>query len=88
MKQGKILFVATILTIVFVMAMNIASRAQGAPPTPQVQALQQKLLQELNASLQCSEAALTLQQQLATANSEITQLKAKYEPPKKEEPKK
>lgn len=54
-----------------------------AQPTPETQALQAKLMQELNAALQCSAMAITLQQQLATAQSEVKRLTEKYEPKEK-----
>ena len=78
MKQGKILFVAAALTAIFMLAMNAASRAQQAP-TPQVQALSNKLMQEINANLQCAEQAVYVQQQIAAAQAEIKRLTDKYE---------
>jgi hypothetical protein len=80
MPHGKILLVSAILVSLFMMAMNAATRAQNAPATPQVQALSQRLMGEINANLQCNAAAIEGQQQLAVANAEVKRLTDKYEP--------
>ena len=56
--------------------------------TPEVQALQSRLLQELNASLQCTTQAITLQQQVNKLTADLKAMKDKYEPEKKPEQKK
>lgn len=85
MKQGKILMVAAIFTAMFMLAMNVASRAQPAP-SPKEQALSSKLSQEINNGLQCVEQLVTVNQQLAAAQAEVKRLTDKYE--SKPEPKK
>lgn len=67
------------------------AQTPGIPPTPEVQALAQKLMAEINANISCTAAGITLNQQLATMQAEIKRLKDKYEPataePKKDQPK-
>lgn len=56
------------------------------PPTPEAQALAQKLMAEINANIACTAAGISLNQQLVAAQAEIKRLKDKPEP-KKDEPK-
>lgn len=90
MIRSKGLLAIAALVALFMLAMNAASRAQTAPPTPQVSALSQKLMQEINSNLQCTEQSVTLQQQLVSAQAEVKRLTDKYEakPEEKAEPKK
>lgn len=51
--------------------------AQQQPaPSPEVQALQARVMQEINGNLQCSTAAITLQGENAKLKAEIEKLKA------------
>lgn len=56
-------------------------------PTPEVQALGQKLMNEININIQCSATGISLQQQLSAAQAHIKSLEDKYEPKKSEEKK-
>lgn len=84
MKQGKILLVAAALTALFCLAMNAAAYAQQPSP-PEVQALRQRVLIELNGNIQCATNMVDLQQQLAKSTEEVKRLTDKYEPVKKPE---
>ncbi len=55
---------------------------------PEVQALQAKLMQELNNSLQCTTQAITLQQQVTKITADLKAMKDKYEPEKIKDEKK
>ena len=50
--------------------------------------MSQRLMQEINANLQCSTAAIELGQHLEHAKAEVARLLAKYETAKPEAPKK
>jgi hypothetical protein len=54
--------------------------AQQPQQSPAEQALGSKLMQEINAGLQCTQNLISMQQQLAAAIKERDELKAKYEP--------
>lgn len=56
--------------------------AFGQQQSPMEQALVQKLMAEINTSLQCSAAQVTMQDQLKTAQARVKELEAKQEPPK------
>ena len=84
-SQGKILLTAAILVAVVTLVCNALAADQ---PTPQAQAMSQRLMQEINANLQCSTAAIELGQQLEHSKAEVARLLAKYEPAKPEAPKK
>ena len=86
-SQGKILLTAAILVAVLTLMFNGLARAADQP-TPQAQAMSQRLMQEINANLQCSTAAIELGQQLEHSKAELARLLAKYEPTKPEAPKK
>lgn len=60
---------------------HMAAQAQQpvAPPTPEAQALAQKLMAEINSNIQCTAAGITLQQRLVAAEAEVKRLKEKYE---------
>ena len=52
------------------------AQAQSAPPpSPEVQAIGQKLMAEINASVSCTAQAITLKQQLDMAQAELKALK-------------
>lgn len=72
--------------VIFWFALVHSAHSQGVPPTPESQALAQKLMAEINANIQCTTAGITLQQQLVAAQAKIKALEDKYEP-KKEPPK-
>ena len=61
----------------------LASVASAQQAAPEVQALQGKLMQELNASLQCTTQAITLQQQVTKLTADLKAMKDKYETEKK-----
>lgn len=52
--------------------------------SPEVRALNMRVGAEINSNLQCSTAALTLQDQLQTAQAEVKRLTEKYEPKAKD----
>lgn len=64
----------------------ISSVALAQQPSPESQALAQKLMAEINANIQCSAAGITLAQQLKDAQARIKALEDRYEP-KTSEPK-
>lgn len=68
-----------IVVAVAVVLSPVGAIAQSVAPQATEQALGQKLMQEINAGLQCSAQAMTLKQDLDKATAEVTQLKAKYE---------
>lgn len=74
-------------TIAIAVLLVLTAPALAQQPSPPVseQALAQKLMTEINAGIQCSATTITLQQQLAAAQAEIKELKAKM--PKDEPPK-
>lgn len=53
--------------------------AQSAQ-TPELQALGTKLMQEINANIQCNANAISGRQEIEKLQAEIKALKAKYEP--------
>lgn len=64
--------------IKLILALLISSAwAQQQPPTPETQALQTKLMQEINSNLQCTTSLITMQQQVQKLTDEIKELKEK-----------
>ena len=84
MKTGKALVVGAIIVAALMLALNAASHAQQ-PSTPEVQALRQRVLIELNGNIQCNSNLVDLQQRLEKEVAELTALKEKYEPTKKQD---
>jgi hypothetical protein len=89
MTKVKSLSHAFIIEFVVVsMAMGLGAalaQQQPAPPSPNEQALGQKLMAEINASIACGANLITANQALATAQARIKELEdklAKSEPPK------
>lgn len=64
-----------ILLAAFLLLATPALAQQPPPPTPEVQALQGKLMQEINSNLQCTTAAITLQAENAKLKAELDALK-------------
>lgn len=58
----------------------VAQQQQQQGPTPAEKALQDKLLIEINSSLQCMASNNAGQTELAKVQKELADLKAKYEP--------
>lgn len=54
--------------------------ARAQQVTPQIQALNQRIGNEINANLQCNATAIALQTQLTAEQAETKRLKDKYEP--------
>lgn len=54
--------------------LNASANAQQPPPSPEVQAIGNRLLQEIQTGIQCSANAITLQQELEKARAEIKRL--------------
>lgn len=52
------------------------------PPSPEIQALHAKLMQELNANLQCTSVAISLQTEIAKLKARIEELEKAPKPPK------
>ena len=84
MKTGKALVVGAIIVAALMLALNAASHAQQLS-TPEVQALRQRVLIELNGNIQCNSNLVDLQQRLEKEVAELTALKEKYEPTKKQD---
>ena len=57
-------------------------QAQEAPQSPRERALSQRVLTEINNSLQCTTIAEGLADQLKAAQAEVKRLTDKYEPKK------
>ena len=72
-----------VLLSALLMLITTSSLAQQQTQAPEVQALQAKLMQELNASLQCTTQAIALQQENTKLKAELDALKKPPEPPKK-----
>ena len=81
-RHGKMLAFGAALVFLFAMAMRAAS-AQGS--SPEVQALQQSYLEEINKNLQLRASLFTAQEQLVKAQAEIKKLQDQLPKP---EPKK
>ena len=64
----------------FVLSAGVAQAQQAQQPTPHDQAMGQRLLNEINASIQCETKAIALQQELSTAQVRVKELETKYEP--------
>lgn len=62
----------------------VATVALAEQPSPESQALAQKLMGEINANIQCGASVITLQQQIAAKDAQIKALTDKYEPKKDE----
>lgn len=82
-------FMLAPLLVLGILLLTIASAQQptivphpAPPPTPEAQALAQKLMSEINANIQCTAAGISIQQRLNAAEAEIKTLKDKYEPAK------
>ncbi len=67
--------------LVFVACLLAPLPVLAQTPTPEVQALGQKLMAEINANIQCTTAGISLQQQLVAAQAQIKALQDKYEKP-------
>lgn len=76
--------IASAVLIVAAISSVAVAQQQPAPE----QALAQKLMAEINTGLQCTAAAITLQQQLIAAQAELKELKAKLPKPEDEGEKK
>jgi hypothetical protein len=63
------------ITLALAFTLAASTAFAQAPPTPNEQALGQKLMQEINYGISCSGSNIALQ-------AEIKRLKDKYEPPK------
>lgn len=63
------------LIAAFLLLATSALAQQPPPPTPEVQALQGKLMQEINANLQCTTAAIGLQAENVRLKAELDALK-------------
>ena len=65
------------------LALTASAAAQQPQMNPLEQALSNKLMAEINSSLQCSVAAVNAAKQIADMQKQIDELKAKYEAPQK-----
>ena len=83
MKFYRGLFLALPLSIALWALFIWGAFAQQQQASPEVQALQARVLQELNGSLQCTTQAITLQQQVTKLTADLKEMKDKYEPEKK-----
>lgn len=61
--------------------------AQGQKPTPELEAMGGKLMQEINANIQCNANAISGRNELEKLQAELKALKAKYEPEEKKDAK-
>lgn len=57
--------------------------AQGQKPSPELEAVGAKLMQEINAGIQCNANGIVGRQELEKLQAELKALKAKYEPEEK-----
>ena len=78
--RNKAILAAALLVALFMLAMR-AAVAQEA--SPQIQAMSQRLMGEINLGLQCNTTLIETQRQLAAAQAEIKKLT----PAKKDEKK-
>ena len=69
-----------LVTVAILIAAPALAQQQA---TPEVQALQSRVMQELNSSLQCTTQAITLQQQVTKLTADLKAMKDKYEPEQK-----
>lgn len=81
--RGRALIAGAAILVIFMLALNAASAQQSSPP--EVQALRQRVLIELNGNIQCNTNLVDLQQRLDKEVAELTALKEKYEPTKKQD---
>ena len=58
------------------------SLAQQQPASPEMQAMQARVMQEINGNLQCSAASIALQQEIARLRAENAALKKPADQPK------
>lgn len=65
----------------FILAFTTSAFAQQQP-LPEVQALQSRVMAEINSNLQCTTSVITLQQENAKLKAEIEELKKPKEPAK------
>jgi len=63
------------LALVFLLLTSPALAQQAPPPSPEMQAMQSEVMQQLNAKLQCTMQAITLQQQVEKLQAELKALK-------------
>lgn len=62
----------------------LSSAAIAQTTTPEIQAVGAKLMQEINANIQCNAQGIVARQEIEKLQIEIAALKAKYEPEKKD----
>lgn len=67
---------------IIAISLLLISPAFAQQQTPEVRALSQRVMTEVNASLQCSVANNQLQDKLASLEAEVKRLTDKYEPKK------
>lgn len=65
--------IGILAALIFRMAPAFAQ--QNQPPSAEMQALQARVMAEINSNLQCSTAGITLQQEVAKLKAEIEALK-------------
>ena len=76
---------ALLLTLI---ASPVFAQQANPPQSPMEQALTSKLTEEYNQNLQLRASIIQAHEQITAQQKQIDDLKAKYEPPKKEEPRK
>lgn len=70
---------------VFALILSSATAfAQPTSPTPEVEALGAKLMQEINANIQCNANGVAGRRELESLKAELRSLKEKYEAEKKD----
>lgn len=62
--------------------------AQAPQPSPEMMALQAKVMEEINSNISCKTQFIALQQKEAALTAQLKAMKDKYEPEKKPEAKK
>ncbi len=70
---------AIVMTFLLITAANAQQPQQ---PTPHDMVMGQRILNEVNANIQCETNAMTLRQELIKAQERVKELEAKYEPKK------
>lgn len=82
MKQLRFLISAVIVAIILFAAIKSvwAQQVVGPGDSPKEQALLARVQGEINQNLQCSEAFIKQNRELATANARVKELEDKYEP--------
>lgn len=68
--------------LAFILSLVAAPVLAQQPPSPEMQAVGNKLMSEINAGLECSTMTITLRGQVDRLNAEVKRLKDKYEPAK------